>query len=264
MPWWEAARYVDTRDFIDENWAWELLRRDPDYRAAWRTHVSGGGHAPSAITDNVSLTYSAAASSELKHWGLLTFEDPTLTAPEARVFWSPDACSTVLPVHAFAGAEGGSIALDLSTLRCDILAVAGAAGEQHVLFSDGYRRLQLTISGADIRNRPHFLTDAIVGRRILGRRLDLIRRLSDLAARGSLAPQLYPPMPGARRLRLVLRALDGALDGASHRDIAIAVFGIERVKADWADPSESLRNFIRAAIRRGKALMKGGYRNFLR
>jgi hypothetical protein len=156
------------------------------------------------------------------------------------------------------------MALDLSALRCDILVLVEPAGEQHVLFSDGCRRLQLLIDGTDIRDRPHILTDAIVSRGILGRRLHLIWRLSDLAMRGALAPRLYPPMRGARRLRCVLQALDGDLDGASHREIAIALFGLERVRADWTDPNDSLRNFVRAAIRRGKALMKSGYRNLLR
>jgi hypothetical protein len=53
------------------------------------------------------------------------------------------------------------------------------------------------------------------------------------------------------------------LDGASHRDIAIALLGIERAKADWADPSDSLRNRVRAALRRAKGLLNAGYLKLL-
>jgi hypothetical protein len=61
----------------------------------------------------------------------------------------------------------------------------------------------------------------------------------------------------------VLRALDGALAGASHREIAEALFGQRRIQVDWAEPGENLRDRIRRAIWRGRSLMDGGYRDFL-
>ena len=58
--------------------------------------------------------------------------------------------------------------------------------------------------------------------------------------------------------------LDGSLAGASHRNIAIALFGPERVEADWNDPGENLRDRVRRAVKRGRDLMNGGYLKFLR
>lgn len=59
-----------------------------------------------------------------------------------------------------------------------------------------------------------------------------------------------------------LQALDGALAGATQREIAVAVFGAERVARDWTPDSE-LRAQVRHLIRRGRAFMNGEYRSLL-
>jgi hypothetical protein len=68
----------------------------------------------------------------------------------------------------------------------------------------------------------------------------------------------------ARRKRLVhaLRALDGRLDGATHREIAAALFGADAVpERDWI--SHELRDRTARLVRLGMAMMKGGYRRLL-
>ena len=68
----------------------------------------------------------------------------------------------------------------------------------------------------------------------------------------------------ARRKRLVLalRALDGRLDGATHRQIAAALFGANAVpERGWI--SHDLRDRTARLVRLGVALMNGGYRRLL-
>jgi hypothetical protein len=68
----------------------------------------------------------------------------------------------------------------------------------------------------------------------------------------------------ARRNRLVLalRALDGRLDGATHRAIATALFGANAVpERDWI--SHELRDRTARLVRLGVAMMSGGYRRLL-
>ncbi|WP_288142816.1 DUF2285 domain-containing protein [Mesorhizobium sp.] len=59
-------------------------------------------------------------------------------------------------------------------------------------------------------------------------------------------------------MTFVLRALDGSLAGASHREIAEALIGEGRVR-----PTGRMRDRIRRAVSRGRTLMNGGYRDFL-
>ncbi|MFO2171215.1 DUF2285 domain-containing protein, partial [Pseudomonas aeruginosa] len=53
--------------------------------------------------------------------------------------------------------------------------------------------------------------------------------------------------------------LDATLAGASLREVAEGLFGVDAVAADWHKDS-ALRARVRRLVRRGDALMRGGYR----
>jgi hypothetical protein len=62
---------------------------------------------------------------------------------------------------------------------------------------------------------------------------------------------------------LRLRALDAWLAGNGYREIAIGLFGKERVVGrSWKD--NDLRSLIIRLVKSGIALMRGGYRALLR
>jgi hypothetical protein len=52
------------------------------------------------------------------------------------------------------------------------------------------------------------------------------------------------------------------LAGKSHRQIAIDLFGLDTVKADWYDSSR-IRSLVRRRIEKSKHLMNGGYRDLV-
>ena len=60
-----------------------------------------------------------------------------------------------------------------------------------------------------------------------------------------------------------LQALDATLTGASLREVAQGLFGADAVAVDWHKDS-ALRARVRRLIRRGEALMRGGYRSLAR
>ncbi len=75
------------------------------------------------------------------------------------------------------------------------------------------------------------------------------------------APQVDPARPVTRAPLLHLRALqalDASQAGASHRDIAQALFGLEDVVLRWHEDGE-LRAHVRHLLRRAEAFMTGGY-----
>lgn len=66
-----------------------------------------------------------------------------------------------------------------------------------------------------------------------------------------------------RRLRLMLQAVDGRMDGASYREIADTIYGTSRVAEDsWK--TSALRDSTIDLVKDGLALIAGGYRKLLR
>lgn len=71
----------------------------------------------------------------------------------------------------------------------------------------------------------------------------------------------YPSRQSLVHMR-TLQALDGASAGASHRDIATTLFGQRDACSRWHADGD-LRAQVRHLLRRGRALVEGGYRRLL-
>jgi hypothetical protein len=106
-------------------------------------------------------------------------------------------------------------------------------GLQHLFVQDSGHRLQLAIIGASLMHPVHLLADAVLDPRDTGARLAALQCFNDLRATGHLVRAHFPAEPASPRLKLVMQALDGDLAGASYRDIAVALFGKERIDAEW-------------------------------
>jgi hypothetical protein len=94
-------------------------------------------------------------------------------------------------------------------------------------------------------------------------RLDSIARL--------LRARLGRPIPSdtrltaqqRRRARHMLQAVDGRMNGAGYRDIAKAIFGVERVN-DHPWKTSPLRDLTMDLVKDAFAMIAGGYRALLR
>lgn len=66
-----------------------------------------------------------------------------------------------------------------------------------------------------------------------------------------------------RRLRLMIQATDGKMNGATYREIANAIYGEARVANDpWK--TSPLRDSVIGLVKGGAAMIAGGYLNLLR
>lgn len=184
---------------------------------------------------------------------------PEVDARKARVMWDPDVCPAVLPLDVSDTERW--LASVRSVVRVDVTTVV-QRGTLHVLFQQGGRRLQLAVRVC--RSASHPLTEAVLSPGALRQRLDALSRLNELLSRGRLLPEIGRVPTRSGRLTLLLRAVDAAAAGASHRDVACALFGVRRTDRDWADPRENLRDTVRRAIRAGRGLIAGRYRRLLR
>lgn len=234
-------------------WAWEFLRRNPDYHSDYVRHVAGltSGNEP----DHVGAL----------RWGLLRFENPANDARAASVLWQMKVCRDVLPLAA-AKMRSGTAAetLDLGKLRCRAVVYDfGVEERREVLLAQDGRSLQLTIFGSVPLENALLLTPALPEGRYSKARLQAVKRLSDAVKHGCLRPSLYRKERQSNRLARVIQALDGWLARASQREIAMSLFGEERVMRDWQDPRNHLRDHVRRAVAYGRELMASRYRRFL-
>jgi len=148
--------------------------------------------------------------------------------------------------------------------HCLCQAVKTVDGTQHLLFRESGRFLQVCVRGADLAEPVHLLTEAVLFPHIFKHQLHAFERFNFLITDGTLGLLKFIPIPRSQRLCTALRVLDGRLAGASYRDIAIALFGRDRVNDDWNAPGDHLKNRIRRAAQLGRLLMEGGYRAFLK
>jgi len=239
--WHPMAAYLYVLYLDDPARAWEYLRRNPDYRRAWRFHRD----VPEAG----------------ERWGLRLLEDPTCDSRDAQPNWlaDPDRLVQLCPVT---GPSAGPGAFDLWRLP----------GRKR-LTHDG-ERLVLTCELAG-----HVLRGAIstalgdgtayayavpAGNRLGARWRAVEGDLALWEAAGAEPAAVAHDRPGrAALLHLrTLQALDGALAGASHREIAEVLFGLSIVAERWSEDGD-LRAQVRRLIRGGRALMRGGYRRLL-
>ena len=161
---------------------------------------------------------------------------------------------------------GDQDAFDLESLTCPVLVLRDASGLEHLLIGDGACHVRLDIAGGTVLAGPVRLRFEFAGLAGMEAKLLTLRRLVALVRLGRFPHGLFPLPPArrARRWMMALRALDARRAGATHREIAAALFGEAMVAADWDGPSAYLRCRVQRLIRLGEALVEGGYRDLLR
>ncbi len=233
-PWYPTAAYLYVLHLDSLALAWEYLRRHPDYRLDWLRHR----RRPQA-------TQEAA-----QRWGLRLLEDPALDARDAHPAWLPGHAAMV---QLYPDEDPPPDAL--------IFAFWRILGHKQLLH-DG-KRLALIA-----RSPGHCLRFALAPGLEDGMavayavRTDATAspryRACGTALAAPAAVALPRPAPAALLELHTLQALDATLAGASLREVGEGLFGADAV-ADWyADGG--LRSKVRRLVRRGDALMRGGYR----
>ena len=137
-------------------------------------------------------------------------------------------------------------------------------GHEHLLLSDGVHHLQMEVTAGSLLDGPVRFRYELSGFRHIEAKTLTLRRLLLLRRLGRFPLGLFPPERRARRWAMALQAYDGVRAGASHRDIAAALFGEKVVQEDWSGRSHYLRLRVQRLIRTADKLVKGGYRDLLR
>lgn len=143
--------------------------------------------------------------------------------------------------------------------------VRGTEGGEHLVLSDGRRRLRLDVIEGTLLSqgsvRLHF---DLAGFSQLDAKLLTVRRLLSLWRRGRFLNALFQPLAGLPQRLEVLRVADARAAGASHREIAAVLYGEQRVRVEWNGHSDFLLSRVRRRAAEARRMEKGGYRALLR
>lgn len=237
--WYPTAAYLYVLHLDGPALAWEYLRRHPDYRRDWLRR----------------RRQSEAAQA----WGLRLLEDPALDARDAHPAWCPDPAGVLqLYPDADPPPEADGFAFWRIPGRKDMI----HDGKRLVLtarWPGGGMRLALAPGVAD---GLAYLYAIRVRAASCGRYRMIAAELDKLAAATGATPAAVTrprPTPAALLELHTLQALDATLSGASLRQTAEGLFGVQAVAVGWyADGG--LRSRVRRLVRRGQMLMRGGYR----
>ena len=230
--WYPTAAYLYILCLDTLALAWEYLRRHPDYRLDWLRHRRR------------SQTHQATQQAALR-WGLRLLEDPALDARDAHPAWLPGH-DAVVQLHPDADPPPDALTFTF----------------WHI---PGHKQLLHDGKGLALiaRSPGHCARFALAPGLEDGMAVAYANRGSGGGAAAptrsaTLATARPRPAPAAMLELHTLQALDATLAGASLREVAEGLFGVDAA-ADWYSDG-GLRSKVRRLVRRGDALMRGGYR----
>ena len=201
----------------------------------------------------------------LLHGGSTFAENPARVAPDARILWHAALDPGTLEISVQPASPDDPDCLVIEHIAPWLTCVEGSNGSEHAVLSDGWRHIRIDVSGGRLSGQKavhlHYRLHGMTSARS---RMLPLRRFLGLCQHRRFGLSLFPRDPQTHRWLEMLRVHDAVQDGASHREIASALFGESRVDTDWNGRSDSLRSRVRRLVRDARAMAAGGYRSLLR
>lgn len=232
-PWRSQEAYRPLLAADTAVWAWEFGRRGAAIQA----------EGPSGVVPDLCFVGEGPGADPL---------------PTVLWRWQADRSVPVLSLTPASAYDPD--ALDIRRLDLAVIVVRTQDGHQHVMVSDGARRLRFAVTGGDVlggamRCRLHFPP-----RGVGLASMDGLRMLIALRDTGRLPKAGRGLRSKSARWLQMLWAHDARCAGASQRDIALLLFGEARVCEDWSGPSDYMRMRVQRLLRAAEDLVSGGYR----
>lgn len=250
----------------DAAWAWEGLRRNKGYRKAWARHHTARPHICDA---RASLRYVRLERPyfEAETYGLVTFADPDLPASEVPVFWRPDLLRRTLSVSLSVHQKRPKSGFSLSSLKCCPTVLDTFEGERHIRLGGHHFWIQMISQDITLLEDDTSIEVNLTGSSNFPQRITSVEQLFSLhrSEDGTPTPAKRPPNRDKLLQGLLAWDIYSRETGrkGTLKDVAIALFGEDRVTQEWGH-NRSLKDRAVRARDRGRSFVEGGYCELLR
>jgi hypothetical protein len=234
--WHSSESYAALHVADRTAFAWEWLRRSPAYRLAWRQSRSGAGEQSPCSRD----------------FGLERFENPDLATPYARPLWSASVDPMVITASVVDPLAAVADRIDLRLLSRLVSLAIDDEQVEHLLLSDGKQSLRIDIVEGTLIGCPSSLRYALEGIARLRGPLTALDRLMSVVESREFGH--YTPQTGGRHARwiLELQVADALAAGATHQEIARALFTNAVADRKWRTSSASYRQRVHRLVTRAR------------
>lgn len=257
-----AERYDYLAGVTREGWAWEHLRRHPEFVREAYQHQDAVSRLEGC--HNVKLLKLRRPLLEAEKWGLICFPHPDKRAIDADVFWSADQFPRQVEVMVTPRAEGEVDEIFEETVRvCRVKHLIDATGGEHLRIKGKCCSIQVRCHGLSLLSGDLVkMSFHISGVRDFDEKVKIMR-----AAKAVYGDHSDVPIPftteGERR-RNGLMALDARQAGLSLSEIAKLIFGETRVREEWGRNGRWMKDRVRGYIASATRIMEGGYKKLLK
>lgn len=249
------SRYAYTISLRRRDWAWEFLRRNPQFIEEAYEGYSSVERLASCIPGGKVLR-TRAHQNKADVWGLLFFPNPDQFAPKADVFWAPEIDPCVVPMVVSERSLHEKDEMFAEVMEaCTIDVFRDAHDTEHLLTRGKFATAQSLcfgqslLSGASVKLNLHIQSPDHVDFAY-----NAYRRASAILHTGP-----WQWTERTQRMRNALVCLDVKDAGLSLRHAAEIILGEERVEEEW-NCNKSLRDRVRSCHRTGLRLRDGGYK----
>lgn len=255
--WRDHQRYSILGEYDRVRWAEAWLRRNPAFLKDLQGLPCYVEQDTFGINGNTRIIKCRCEECPLKGWGVRCSR---MDGDRPMFFWTAKHNPLVLSVDAEPVVGKAEEAVDLR--RCSLLkaVLVRLSNREHLLFSDGFRTLQLTVRGTSVLDGPVNLQCTLHGWPDFKTKTLSLRRLCQLYKQDRLVKRLYPKEQRSSRWAQMLRAWDGCQAGARHRDIAHMIYGKKTAEELWHD---GYRTRTQRLIKSARQMVCDGYRNLL-
>jgi len=182
---------------------------------------------------------------------------------DARLFWQSGVDPSVVVAEAEPISPTHIDAFDIARFADKADLVMDGHGHEALLLDDGEHQIQLDIRRGTLGKGPVRLRYVVEGNQQVDAKLRTLTRLRAFQRLGRFPKALFPIETGAAKWALALQAFDGAASGASHREIAVALYSERRVAEEWNGASDFLRMRVRRLLTFARRMVDGEYTKLL-